>query len=362
MVTVLQTCFPDYRLTVFEEIHRRFGKHFELATGGDYFTPDVKLCAEHKEWHTRVDNHFLFMRSLLWQHGAIRRGCDSDFVVMELNPRIRSSWVILISRRLAGAPTFLWGHARAREGVSSWTNIVRLMMMRLANGVVPYSHTQRSELARYLPAKPLFAAPNSLVPRSRCKVSPTKGDQRTDILFVGRLNASKKARLLFDAFLLAAHHFGEDVRLVFVGDGDGDERAPFALAAQQSKCSARIVFRGHIHNEDFLDTIYATACCSVSPGYVGLSSIQSFAYGVPMLAADREPHSPEIEACREGFNCVYFAANNPVDLADKLCLQWADRVVWRARSEAISATIAQQHSVEVMVDGFSDPLRPVLSG
>ncbi len=358
-VTVLQTCFPDYRESVFDELSRRLGQRFSLISGRNYFTAGITPCSEFKDWHLPVSNRFLGLRNFLWQHNVVGRAGDSDVAVLELNPRILSNWVILAGRRLAGAPTLLWGHVWGRHGVKPWTNVLRLMMMRLAHGVISYSHSQAEELKRILPGKPVHVAPNSLISRSRCRPALIEvGETVTDIVFVGRLIAEKKPALLLRAFRGILSALPPEIRLIFVGAGA--ERALLENEADQIGCRHRVVFHGHVSDEELLRRIYSRAFCSVSPGYVGLSAVQSFAHGVPMVIADREPHAPEIEICREEENAMFFTAGNEVDLGKVLLRMWDERQHWLDRRAAIATAIGKNYSAEAMVDGYMEAIEAVI--
>jgi glycosyltransferase involved in cell wall biosynthesis len=359
-VVLLQTCFPDYREPVFDEIDRRFRGDFELVCGEDYFTGDVNVCTQPKPWHTPAGNVFLFSRNLLWQNRVVERLCEADIALLELNPRVISSWVILLARRMSGVPTLLWGHVWARDGIGAWTNIIRLMMMRLADGIIPYTYTQGKELQRRLPGLLVVTAPNSLVPKAACVAAIAPMERTTDIIFVGRVKRDKKPGLLLEAFALAIPHLGPEVRLVFVGEGP--ETASLKQRAGEHYLAHRVIFRGHVIDAVKLREIYSTAFCAVSPGYVGLSAIQSFAHGVPMVVADREPHSPEIEACFEGQNSRFFRSDDSRDLADKLGEMWRDREAWWGKRTDIASWVAEQYSVENMADGFESAVRRIRGG
>ncbi|SDS46437.1 glycosyltransferase family 4 protein [Opitutus sp. GAS368] len=356
-VVLLQTCFPDYREPVFDEIGRRFAGDFELICGEDYFTRDVKVCAHPKPWRTPAGNVFLFSRNLLWQNRVVERLCEADIALLELNPRVISSWVILLARRMSGVPTLLWGHVWARDGIGAWTNIIRLMMMRLSDGIIPYTYTQGKELQRRMPGLLVVTAPNSLVPKAACVAAIAPMERTTDIIFVGRVKLDKKPGLLLEAFALAIPHLEPEVRLVFVGEGP--ETASLKQRAGEHYLAHRVIFRGHVIDAVKLREIYSTAFCAVSPGYVGLSAIQSFAHGVPMVVADREPHSPEIEACFEGRNSRFFSSDNSRDLADKLGEMWRDRGTWWSKRADIASWVAEQYSVENMADGFESAVREI---
>ncbi|MBC8011669.1 MAG: glycosyltransferase family 4 protein [Burkholderiales bacterium] len=349
-VRVLQTCLPDYRVAVFGEAARRLPKEFRLFSGPDYFTPDVRVTEDCHDWRSPLHNRFLLNRKSLWQEGAIKTMLSADVVVMELNPRILSNWVILALRSAFGAPSVLWGHTWARQGVESPVNILRLLMMRMASGVLTYTHTQRRQLQKMLAGKAIFTATNSLVSARDCMPASERVSDLCRVIYVGRLNPSKKVKLLVEGFARACKKLPPEVELCVVGEGS--ERAGLAALAQELGIENRVRLPGHISNSAILRDLYGGAFCSVSPGYVGLSCIQSFSFGVPLLVADKEPHAPEIEACESGRNSVFFHADDPDDLARKLISLWADRETWFEKRHEMSEDIAKHYSVESMVGGL----------
>ncbi len=349
-IRLLQTCLPDYRVPVFSEAARRLPGEFRLYSGPDYFTPDVRVTEDCHDWRSPLHNRYLFGRRFLWQPKALQTLLVADVAVMELNPRILSNWAVLAIRSVFGAPTVLWGHAWARQGGASPINIVRLLMMRMAAAVVTYTATQRRQLTPMLKGKPIFTAPNSLVSANDCDPGRTSVEGLRRIIYVGRLNPSKKVGLLVEGFARAIDRLPGQVELCIVGEGA--ERPALSARASTLGVASRVRMLGHISNHEILKELYAGAFCSASPGYVGLSCIQSFSFGVPLLVADKEPHAPEIEACEEGRNSVFFKADDAQDMADKLALLWAERGRWHARRAEISRDIADNYSVESMVGGL----------
>lgn len=362
-IRLLQTCLPDYRVPVFSEAVRRLPAELRLYSGADYFTPDVRVTEDYHDWRFLLHNRYFLGRKLLWQPKAVARMLEADVAVMELNPRILSNWVILAVRALFGAPSVLWGHAWAREGERKPMNILRLLMMRLSSAVLTYTHTQRLQLSRMLPGKAIFTAPNSLVPALDCVPAPGREGELNRVLYVGRLNATKRVDLLVRGFAIAVPKLPPQVELCIVGEGA--ERSMLETLIKKLGVVDRVRLLGHISTHDILRELYGRAFCSASPGYVGLSCIQSFAFGVPLLIADKEPHAPEIEACVEGANSVFFRAGDEDDLAAKLGLLWTEREAWFRRRGELSANIAANYSVERMVGGLIsaiDSVAPPIEG
>ncbi len=358
-VRLLQTCLPDYRVAVFAEAASRLPGEFRLYSGPDYFTADVRVSEDCHDWRSPIYNRFLLGRRLLWQPKALSTMLIPDVAIMELNPRILSSWAILALRAAFGAPTILWGHAWARQGARSHMNIIRILMMRMATTVVTYTATQRQMLMPMLQGKPIFTAPNSLVSAKNCDPVSAPVEELCRVIYVGRLNTSKKVSLLIDGFARALNRLPARVELCVVGDGQ--ERASLNSQVAELGLSHRVRFLGHISSHEILRELYAEAFCSVSPGYVGLSCIQSFSFGVPLLVADKEPHAPEIEACENGRNTAFFCAGDADDLAAKLVCFWQERALWLQRRSEISRDIAENYSLERMVTGLVSAIDAVCS-
>ena len=68
----------------------------------------------------------------------------------------------------------------------------------------------------------------------------------------------------------------------------------------------KVNFAGWIDNPDSLRQFYSKAFCSASPAFAGLGLTQSLGFGVPMVVADDEPHSPEIELESTGAGRLLF--------------------------------------------------------
>jgi len=267
-------------------------------------------------------------------------------LLADLNPRVVHLWPVLIARRMLGKRTVLWGAAWPRSGRSSKTTHVRLAMVRLASSVVIYTHQQAGELRAALPNLEVTAAPNSLYRAAQCGF--TAGKRRDKFLYVGRIVPEKKVDLLVRAFALVADLI-PDVALTVVGDGPALEE--MRMLVDQLGLNGRVEFTGHIDDVETLRALYSSCIATVSPGYVGLSATQSFSFGVPMIVADSEPHSPEIEAVRPGFNAGYFLSDSAPALAAAMEQMSRDRSDWDSRGPSIAEDCRMSYSAEAMAAG-----------
>jgi glycosyltransferase involved in cell wall biosynthesis len=353
---------PDYRIGFLRTLKQRLSADFQIYSGWiDYATttqtaPDAPSCTP----FITLKNHFFFGRRFLWQSGHFLERLRADVLIANFNLRTVSNYPILLLRWLFRRPTLLWGHVTGLSPISMRFGFLQLFF---AKGFICYTHTQQSLFQQYHPYLPTqtFVAANSCVHAADCYFNPQSEQEIRDVVFVGRLVKEKKPMLLLQAFIMARRQglLPAQTRLVFVGRGpQADE---LRSAASTSEYSNEIHFTGHVADIHQLRSIYSTAFCSVNPGYIGLSVIQSFAFGVPVLAADKEPHSPEVEACQKIRFGEFFTTNSPDKLAICLGEYWQRRATTRQQRPAIIEYIRNHYTYETMTEGFIHAIQSVLN-
>ena len=111
--------------------------------------------------------------------------------------------------------------------------------------------------------------------------------------------------------------------------------------------------KGGIYDKNMLEKIYKTALCSISPGYVGLSIIQSFSFGVPMIVSKNENHSPEIDAVIENQNAVY----EQTSLSETILKFFNNKDYWISRRVHIKRHSQRNYTIEKMAMPFFEILK-----
>jgi len=345
-VALARPSIAGYRQQMLEILIQRLGGDIGFYAGEQDFEPTTRTGVRLDGHLVTVENNYLLGRRLLWQAGALRSLVGAEVTVLELNPRVLSSWAAILARKLRGKPTVLWGHAFPRAGRGTRTDLLRGVLRGLADVVVVYTETECRELRQLYPRRVVIAAPNGLYPEARIgAAAPPKGPGA--FVYVGRLIPAKKPGLLLDAFFAARSRLPSGIRLVFVGDGP--LRASLEAAAYQSE---DVEFLGEVTQYERLRDLYAEAICSVSPGYVGLSIVQSLSFGVPMIVARDEPHAPEVEAAQEGANSAFVESDSPEALADELIRFAAEQDAWLERRSAIAGDCARRYSAEATAAGL----------
>lgn len=351
-IAIVQPVVPDYREPVFSALAKRYGDRFHVYAGAAAASNTTRSITTSEQYLQRLSNHYLFSESLLWQTGHEKELLTADLLILSGTLRTLSSLRLLIQRQRR-KPTLLWGHIQGKHKILNWC---RDQMLRASDGFIAYTESDAADATKLLPSNRVWSANNSCVWRADCQDRPQGSARPKDILFVGRLVANKKPMVLLTAFseLVDRDAIPRDVRLVFVGDGP--ERRSLEQSALSHSITDRVIFHGHVWRPVDLWPIYDGSLLATSPGYVGLSAIQAFARGLTIVVSRNERHSPEIEACREGFNAIFFKTDSAVDLAQTLqgCYTAANLLV--QRRSAIAAAIAERYTYETMITAFQSAI------
>lgn len=348
-VVLLQNVIADYRVGFLDILRAKSSHKISILCGEDDFSVATKTFPSVWAWACPVRNRFLLGRRFLWQSGEFGKLIHCDLLILNFNLRILNHYPVLLLRWLRRKPTLLWGHVEGRTALTKYLGITQLIFAR---AFICYTEAQAQVFRKRYPFIKTFVASNSCLAMEDCRSAQTADDCAVDIVYVGRMVKDKKPDLLLRSFLRAKaeRKLPDEARLVFVGSGP--MWASLQETAKQSEYAGTVVFTGHISALDRLREVYKTAFCCVNPGYVGLTVIQSFAFGVPVLVADREPHSPEIEACHKLEFGSFFQADSVEGLVDKLEETWEKRHEYGQRSEKVVEYIRNHYTFETMADGF----------
>jgi glycosyltransferase involved in cell wall biosynthesis len=346
---------PSYRRECIALLRQRFGSSLSLFVSPAHLDRSVKTGIDAKEYREVRILRILGDRAFL-QLGHWRDGLASRNLVIDLNPRSMTAWMLLIARRILRRRTLVWGHLYPVRGARSLTARLRLVMRRVADGTVTYTYSSRRDAMADLPGQPVWVAANSLYPAR--EITPAESSGRDSVLYVGRFATPKKVELLvrgFAQFSTAQPH----VRLVLVGGGERE--AAIRELVDELGISARVDMPGWEEGDALLRPRYSRAFCTVSPGFAGLGLTQSLGYGVPCAVARDERHSPEIELADTGA-VHWFESDSAAALSNALTDLWRDRQDLPLTE--VSAQVRTLYSAEAMADGLTAALRdqPLASG
>ena len=341
---LLQTTIGDYRQQVMKLLCDELGDSFQAYAGVEYFYPTLRTGVEIGDQLTTIQNHYFLKRNFLWQTGMWKDALKARALIVEANPRILSTWLLIILRKLLRKNTVLWMHAWPRSGRHSSTDKFRHIIRSLGDIILVYTHTQEKELRERMPKKTIMTAPNALYSEKQMCADVTI--QPEDFIYVGRLVEEKKPMLLVQAFhkALATDDFKAKLTIF----GDGPERVKLQSYIEHHDLGHKIELMGHEADLLILRKYYNSSVASVSPGYVGLSITQSISFGVPMIISNNENHAPEIEAAEADFNCEFFKTDSLDSLCDTLIRFYHNRNCWLSKREAIVNDCKGKYSIDLM--------------
>ena len=293
---------PDYRVPLFALLAERVGAGFEVWTGEAAFEPTIRTVSPLPPWARLAPGRFPRRAPGPVAAAPVPAAAAGGRRRRRAQPARPLHLGAARARRAAGRRTVLWGHAWPRGGRGSRTDLLRHGQRRLATALVTYSETQRAQLRERMPGAEVHAAPNAVAPAAAMR--PAGGAApATDFLYVGRLVPEKKPALLVRG-VRGRGRTGSRRTGGSCSSAPGPRRRGCARSRTRRGSATGSCFAGHVGDAGAAARVYATAIASVSPGYVGLSITQSLGFGVPMIHADDEPHSPEVEAAVPGFNAV----------------------------------------------------------
>ena len=326
-VAVAYHFFPHYRAGVLRELLRSTEHEFWLVGDNQSTDPSVKA------WPVENSTRFIlapcrkFLSALLLQRGLLRIAWRRDFdaVIYLGNPYFLSTWISAALARLTGKRVLFWTHGwtRTETGIKA---ALRKLFYQLAHGLLLYGHSAKTAgLNNGFASANLHVIYNSLdyeaQKQARDRVDPASlsplkqqlfGDATTPMIVCSaRLTTACRFDLLLEAMarLRAENH---PVNLLLIGDGP--ERAP--LEAQAQRLGVPVKFFGACYDEDTLARLIMAAHVTVSPGKVGLTAIQSLAFGTPVITHDDlEAQGPEWEAIQPGTTGDFCRRGDVADLA-----------------------------------------------
>lgn len=271
-------------------------------------------------------------RKKVWYYKGIgkwlRLNDDVSHIIAIGDAHCLSVWVILL-RHIFNRHKFkvtLWTHGwYGRE--NKLERILKKIFFYLADSILLYGDYARQLMIKegVSPDK-LFVVHNSLdynaQLRLREALKPSDiykahfQNNQKNIVFIGRLEYSKRIDLLLDAMSILKRR-DELYNLTLIGDGS--ERSALESKAVNLGIDSQIWFFGASYDEKINGELLFNADVCVSPGNIGLTAIHSLMFGTPCVTHNNYPYQgPEFESIKEGKTGAFFKYNDISSLADTI--------------------------------------------
>lgn len=374
-VAIVYKTLPHYRVAFFEQLRGKLsedGIELRLIVGQPVGEQVLKRDSERLPWAEYVPSRYLRLgrRHVLWQPVWMRvRG--SDLVVVEQASRLLVNYWLMLMHRVGAIRLAMWGHGLNRNpgNSSRMAEAIKRFLLRECDWWFGYSpSTVKYLVERGVPPARITNVENAtdtaaLFRWRQAQSADSIEARRTELglgagpvlLMLGSLYEEKRPRFAFEVIRLMRLK-GVHAELLVIGDGPLREE----LERDFSKADG-VHFLGVKKGKDLVE--FAGTCAAMlNPGLVGLSILDSFALGLPIVTSHLPYHSPEIDFLDDGVNGILLPESSlPEDFANRiLTLLEQGGELERLRRGCLES--ASRYTVESMVENFRMGVLQCLSG
>jgi glycosyltransferase involved in cell wall biosynthesis len=335
-VLIVQNEVPSYRRPVYNAL----GEHYDVTVlhsgppgtrSGDLFRESI--TTKKAVWQVVV------------QRGVVSRLDKSEFDVAIV---MFDLWWLNNIRaifRRGRPPMILWGHRHSLNRVANW---IRYWAMKHADAHLLYGDEDMPNILDHgIQPEKVFIAPNTMFVSNS---QDTSGRSKHRLLFVGRLQKTKRVNRLIEAFADALPRIPDTVVLSIVGSSF--EEHNLRSQAKSLGIDARVQFHGELRDDSELLPLFAESLVYVSPGFVGLGVLHAFAYGVPVVTTTnpQHRHAQEFMNLRDGVNALIVPSEDRI--ADALVRLCNDPAFASRLGAAAYRAYQETRRPDQMIDGF----------
>ncbi|MFH6604957.1 glycosyltransferase [Maribacter algicola] len=268
----------------------------------------------------------------IWQKGIWKLAFKPyKHYILSSSSGYLANWILALFAIIQGKKVYSWTH-----GIKGNNTRVRMFMeknfYKLCHKVFLYGNQGKENMiqAGFSPDK-LVLVYNSLDYEKQLAVRQTLkpsqifmdhfGNDLPVILYIGRIQKSKKVDLLIEA-LKNSNAQKKFYNLVIVGKDVENNDIPKLV--EKYGLNSQVWFYGPCYDEEEIGPLLYNSDACVSPGLIGLTAIHSLTYGTPVITSnDFISHGPEFEAIEEGVTGSFFEEGNVENLCLKLS-EWTN--------------------------------------
>jgi glycosyltransferase involved in cell wall biosynthesis len=373
-VLIAYKSLPQYRVPFFESLRKRLaedGIDLSLIYGMGSPRDADRNEGAHVDWGIQRGNRVLRSgkHELIWQP-CLREAAHVDLVVVEQASRLLVNYVLLGLQSLGVTKVAFWGHGANLQAsrADALSERLKRRVSRLPHWWFAYTDGSRDRVVRLgFPLERVTVVQNvqdtERLSRAVAAIGPEEnqcfrlehglGDGPIG-LFLGSLSRAKRVDVLIEASSRIVEE-RPDFRLLIAGDGT--ERGQ-ALAA--AKSHAWLKYLGRVSDFSERARLLAAADVLLVPEAAGLTVLDSFAAGVPLVTTNVTTHGPEIEYVISDVNGVVVEGPNDVATYTRAVLDVVTESERRDRLVRGCVEARARYTLAEMVDRFACGVKAAL--
>lgn len=327
---------PHYNAAIYKKIDKQIGCDFYL---GDRIDTPIKLM-DYKSLNgfKGVLKNIKLIGHFYWQQGALRAiGMGYRSYILTGDPYCVSNWFLLLMCRLTGKKTYLWTHGWYGKE-TTLKRVIKKSYFGLATRILLYgNYAKKLMIQEGFKIDKLITVYNSLndehmyqlrtLLRTTLTYANHFGNNNPVLLYIGRIQRSKKLSLLLEAMDILRQR-NRIYNLMIIGkevENTGIEEKIVSLDLHE-----QVWLYGDSYDESELANLIYNANVCISPGNVGLTAMHAMFYGTPVITHNNFANQmPEFEAIRPGVTGDFFqedSANNLADIIEKWVDEHPDKI------------------------------------
>jgi glycosyltransferase involved in cell wall biosynthesis len=362
-VVLLQRRMTHYRVPLFNRMRALLARrHIDLdVVYGDPSPAEAsKRDSGRLAWGHHVPCHYALGERLCWQW-AWPQTRGADLVIAPQENRLLLNYLLIALRFLT--PMAFWGHGRnfQSKAPNGWRERFKRRLLLRAQWWFAYT-----ELSAEVVRAAGYPAHNITVVNNAFDLGALESDLKSlagadeaalrrsfglgagpVLLVLGSLYADKRLDFVLDVAsrVQAAR---PDMQLLVVGDGP--DRSRFEASARGKPW---VHCTGALSGMDKARALHL-ATVMLNPYAAGLTVLDSFAAGVPMVVVDAPGHGPELGYLKHGVNGLISRAEPEACAADVLALLGdpARHAEMAAQAKLAAEELTLEHMAERFCDGI----------
>ena len=372
-ILLFQRVIPSYRKAIFEKLYDQL--NIITCFSAEARPSGLSTEETQAKWNLKIGKLKLGSRrtNVIQNFISPMKLHRPKILITEFSLGYLTFWFLWLFKPIFRYKLILWTHGvNNKEIFAPFTKPSRklaLWFMKNADAVIFYSRKRRDAVAQKAKREEgYFVAFNTIDTDTLNEIFVKLKDKgkhviktelgftsKYNIIYVGQLKEDKRLDILLYAFQLLSTDL--DIQLHIIGSGAEEKRIREAMLLNK-----KINYYGAIFDDSIVGKYLLASDLMVMSGYLGLSVVHSFAFGLPIISCRSTQtgpfHSPEAEYIVDGENGI-FCDFNANAVAESIRSTLLNNNALENMAENALFTAYNTCKIEKMLEGFESAIKYV---